>query len=76
MESILFGKTNQHYEKKRAFLSYQNAKTHGKHSLWRKRITLLETCILSVFENVMYKKTKIHENLFEETKQHFQKHVF
>ncbi len=36
-------------------LTYQNAKTHAKHPLWRNKITLPETYILSVFDHVTYK---------------------
>ncbi len=34
---------------------YQNTKTHAKHALWRNRITLPKTCILSVFDYFTYK---------------------
>ncbi len=36
-------------------LIYQIAKTHTKQNLWRKRITLPKTCILSVYDHVIYK---------------------
>ncbi len=38
-------------------LMYQNAKTNAKHPLWRKKITLPKTCILSVFDHVTYKNS-------------------
>ncbi len=41
-------------------LTYQNAKTHAKHPLWRNRITLPKTCILSVFDHATHKNDEIH----------------
>ncbi len=35
-------------------LTYQNAKSHAKHSLWRK-IILLKTFFLCVFDHIIYK---------------------
>ncbi len=33
-------------------IRYQNTKTHAKKALWRNRITLPKTCILSLFDHV------------------------
>ncbi len=61
-------------------LMYQNAKTNAKQPLWRKRITLPKTCILSVFDHVTYKKIltmlpTCKESCVWETKGHFEKRV-
>ncbi len=36
-------------------LTYQNAKSHAKHPLWKNTITLQKTCILSLFDHVTLK---------------------
>ncbi len=41
-------------------LTYQNAKSHAKHSLWKNTITLPKTCILCVYDHVTYENTEIH----------------
>ncbi len=42
-------------------ITYENAKTHQKHTLWRNRTTLRQTCVLSVFFILLGKKTpKMH----------------
>ncbi len=58
MERSPYG-NKKHYQKHVfnlfELLTYQNAKTHAKHSLWKNRITLPKTCILSLFDHVTLK---------------------
>ncbi len=62
MESTLFGKT--HYQKRlfSVFLSYKrtkNAKTHEKHPLQRKKITLTKNKYFECFEPFTQKNAKM-----------------
>ncbi len=58
-------------------LTYQNAKTYAKHSLWRNRIiTLPKTCILSLFDHVTYKRLNTWKKLYVlETKGLYEKSI-
>ncbi len=58
-------------------LTYQNAKNNAKHPLWRIRITLPKTCILSLFDHVTYKEhlNTRKEHYVWETKRHYKKCV-
>ncbi len=50
---------------------------HAKQSLWRNRITLPKTCILSVFDHVMLKRlSTCKEHYVKEIKKHYQKVYF
>ncbi len=58
-------------------ITYQNAKTHAKHLLWRKRIKLPKTYILSVFDHVIYKNVKIQaKNLMFKKRKDITRNVY
>ncbi len=65
IENNLYGK--QHYQKRVlsgffGILTYQNAKAHVKHPLWRNRTTLPKTYDVGFFQHVRYQNAKMHVN--------------
>ncbi len=66
MKSNILGKTGQHYQKRGfsvffTFLPTKSPKCMEVTSYGEVKRALRETCIMSVFEVLMYQKAKMHE---------------